>query len=199
MSFYDSRDFLIQLLDIFLKSKFFILVIFFLIILLVFFLMRIRKKSKFFNVCEIAVFNIKINVNVKNIDIAYKIYIQLKTRKIGIEFEENDVIIEVYDSWFTAFKMIRELLLSVRPTANNKELINVGMKILNQGMRPHLTEWQSKFRKWYDIEILRGENRNLSPQEIQRNYPEYKNLTKDIKNRQREILILLDKLEKIFM
>ena len=41
-------------------------------------------------------------------EIAYKIWIELTTRKIGIEFdEEYDVISEVYDSWYEAFKVIR--------------------------------------------------------------------------------------------
>ena len=41
-------------------------------------------------------------------EIAYKIWIELSTRKIGLEFEEDyDVISEVYASWYSAFQIIR--------------------------------------------------------------------------------------------
>lgn len=156
------------------------------------------KKTKHFVISDINVYSVTIKLNMKSIDIAYMMYIQLRTRKIGIEFEDNDVIVEIYDSWYSAFKAIRELLLSIKPIPKNLDLIEVGMKILNQGMRPHLTKWQAKFKKWYELELLKDENKKLSPQEIQMKYPKYDELIKDIITSQGEILKFLDELEKIY-
>lgn len=114
--------------------------------------------------------------------IAYKIWIELITRKIGIMFdEENDVIIEVYDSWYEAFKIIRHLLeeIPAERIENAKGLIDITTKVLNDGLRPHLTTWQAKYRAWYKKE---AENSlGLDPQNIQKNYPEYDTLVNDLK------------------
>jgi hypothetical protein len=51
--------------------------------------------------------------NYKNIEIAHKIYIELITRKAAIEIEEGkDVIVEVYNSWYSLFQITREELKS---------------------------------------------------------------------------------------
>lgn len=52
--------------------------------------------------------------------------------------------------------------------------------ILNEGLRPHLTTYQAKFRKWYDVQIKLESNKLKSPQEIQRQYHDYKNLIDSI-------------------
>ena len=69
---------------------------------------------------------------------------------------------------------------------------------MNIGMRPHLTKWQAKFRKWYTLELEKEENNKLTPQELQRKYPEYDQLISDLKSSQDQILELIDKLEAIF-
>jgi hypothetical protein len=160
---------------------------------------RNRRRTKFIGISDINAFSVTIKVNMKNIDIAYMMFVQLRTRKIGVKFDdEYDVISEVYDSWYSAFQSIRELLMGIRPTPNNKELIDVGNKVLNIGMRPHLTKWQAKFRKWYTLELEKEENNKLTPQELQRKYPEYDQLISDLKSSQDQILELIDKLEAIF-
>jgi len=60
-------------------------------------------------------------------------------------------------------------------------------RVLNEGLRPHLTRFQGKFRKWYAKELDKDENTELSPQEIQAKYPEFKELIKSMK----EVNILL--------
>ena len=115
-------------------------------------------------------------------EIAYKIWIELTTRKIGIKFDENyDVISEVYDSWYEAFKVIRMLLKDIPAERiyNAKGLIELTTKVLNNGLRPHLTKWQAKYRAWYKIEL--ENNKKLSPQDIQKKFPEYPTLVDDIK------------------
>lgn len=119
----------------------------------------------------------EITRNYKNIEIAHRIYIELITRKAAIEIEENkDVIVEVYNSWYSLFQITRDELKSIDGELikdNNKssQLVKLLTDILNKGLRPHLTEYQAKFRKWYN-EQLENDN-SLSPQEIQTNYEDF--------------------------
>ena len=62
----------------------------------------------------------------KDQEIAYKIWVELSTRKIGIPFEkEYDIIIEIYDSWYEFFKITRDLLkeIPVNKISHSNELI----------------------------------------------------------------------------
>jgi len=124
----------------------------------------------------------KVQRNVENLYIANRIYIELTTRKAAIRIqEENDVIDEVYDSWYKLFNIIRDEIKTV-PGQYLKEhdpteaLIGLTSKILNEGLRPHLTQYQARFRKWYRGESGKPENQNLTPQEIQQKYPQYREL-----------------------
>lgn len=124
--------------------------------------------------------SVKLSYSKKDQEIAYKIWVELSTRKIGLHYdEENDVIKEVYDSWYKFFETTRELLKEI--PANrimySGDLIELTEKVLNIGLRPHLTRWQAKYRKWYD-EALK--NNSASPQEIQKEYPEYSMLIDDL-------------------
>ena len=124
--------------------------------------------------------SVKLSYNKKDQEIAYKIWVELSTRKIGLRFDkENDVIKEVYDSWYKFFGTTRELLKDIPanriPYSGN--LIELTEKVLNIGLRPHLTRWQAKYRKWYEEEL---KNNSGTPQEIQKNYPEYAALQEDL-------------------
>ena len=129
---------------------------------------------------------VKIKPNYQDMQIAYKLWVELSTRKIGLEIDlDNDVIKEIYDSWYEFFKLTRELIKDIpvskiRKDESTKELVRIAIEVLNEGLRPHLTKWQARFRRWYNTEIEREENKNLSPQEIQKKYPEYENLTKEM-------------------
>jgi len=129
---------------------------------------------------------IKIKPNYTNVDVAYKIWVELNTRKIGLPIDfENDVIVEVYKSWYDFFGITRELIkglpaTKIRGDKSTKELIEVSTKILNEGLRPHLTTWQAKFHKWYNYEILRDENSEKTPQQVQQDYDEYESLKSDM-------------------
>lgn len=122
-----------------------------------------------------------------SIYIANRIYIELITRKAAIPLEDNkDVIIEMYDSWYKLFEILRDEIKSVpghylKSHDPTTALIGLTTKILNDGLRPHLTEYQAKFRKWYDKEIQETSSKDLTPQELQRRYPEYNLLIADIK------------------
>lgn len=129
---------------------------------------------------------IKIKPNYTNIDIAYKIWVELNTRKIGLPIDfEKDVIVEVYKSWYKFFGITRELIkglpaTKLRGDKSTRELIEITTKILNEGLRPHLTTWQAKYHKWYDYEILKDDNLDLTPQEIQQKYDRYNVLKSDM-------------------
>lgn len=115
-------------------------------------------------------------------EIAYKIWVELTTRKIGINFDEDyDVISEVYNSWYDAFRAIRNLLQEIpaERIRDAKGLIELTTKVLNCGLRPHLTMWQAKFRTWYATAT--EDTRGLSPQEIQKEYPAYEDLVNSLK------------------
>ena len=124
---------------------------------------------------------IKLKINRKDQEIAYKLWVELNTRKIGLEIEKDyDVIVEIYNSWYSFFGIARWLLkeMPCEKLEYSENLVILTIDILNKGLRPHLTQWQAKFRKWYDIECKNNEK--LSPQEIQKQYPEYDLLLSDL-------------------
>lgn len=129
---------------------------------------------------------IKIKPSDQDLQIAYQLWVELSTRKIGLRIDkEHDVITELYNSWYDFFHISRELIKSipvrkVRGNDSTKELIDLSFKILNEAIRPHLTKWQARFRKWYEAEKENKENTTLTPQELQKRYPEYDALEKDL-------------------
>lgn len=61
----------------------------------------------------------------------------------------------------------------------SSELIELTEKVLNNGLRPHLTTWQAKFRKWYNYQA--EDSKSTSPQELQTEYEKYDDLLADLK------------------
>lgn len=119
--------------------------------------------------------------NYENLEIAHRIYTELVTRKAAIPIEpEHDVIKEVYDSWYALFNVTREEIKNLSgkslKTDHCDELVSMSIDILNKGLRPHLTAYQAKFRKWYSLELEKPENMYKSPQQIQQSYPMYNEL-----------------------
>lgn len=123
---------------------------------------------------------IKLKPNKKDQEIAYKLWVELNTRKIGLVYDEElDVIDEIYNSWYAFFKATRELLKEIpyNESQYSAKLITITTDILNEGLRPHLTKWQAKYRKWYKTHA----EDDGSPQQIQRTFPEYTSLVSDLK------------------
>lgn len=115
--------------------------------------------------------------------IAYSIWVELSTRKIGLPIDvEDDVIAEIYDSWYAFFAVTRELIKDipvskVRDDSTGK-IIDLSIEVLNEGLRPHLTKWQARFRYWYEQEM---ENKtDASPQKVQKRFPKYEELCADL-------------------
>ncbi len=129
---------------------------------------------------------IKIKPNYTNIDIAYKIWVELNTRTIGLPIDfENDVIVEVYKSWYQFFGLTRDLIKGIPATKlrndkHSKKLIELSTKILNEGLRPHLTIWQAKFHKWYDSALTNDNYQTLTPQKLQQEFEQYEELKRDM-------------------
>lgn len=137
---------------------------------------------------------IKLKINQKDKEIAYKLWIELSTRKIGIPIDiENDVIIELYDSWYEFFKLSRETLKEFPISKLNEkdnDIIRINIDVLNKSLRPHLTKWQAKYRHWYynKLEELKKEDILITPQEIQKKYPEYDDLIKDLQKTNKKLI-----------
>ena len=119
-------------------------------------------------------FKIKIKPNYQTVQIAYKLWVELSTRKLGLLIDlKNDVLEEIYDSWYEFFQVTRELIKEIpaQETLNEdtKQLITIATDVLNQGIRPHLTKWQARFRNWYDIkkEIAKQSGLSPTPQNMQ--------------------------------
>ena len=122
-----------------------------------------------------------------NIYIANRIYIELITRKAAIPIDEDkDVIYDIYTSWYKLFGIIRDEVKNVpgyylRSHNPSAALIGLSTKILNDGLRPHLTKYQADFRKWYEEEIKKDSSNGIAPQDIQSEYHDYRALVDDMK------------------
>jgi len=122
--------------------------------------------------------------NDQDIQIAHKIWTELVTRKAALPIDpEHDVIVEVYDSWYHLFTKVRELISNIpadllRSEESTKELVRIATETLNEGLRPHLTKWQAKYRNWYTTNS--DKLKECTPQELQQQYPDYNLLVQDI-------------------
>jgi len=140
------------------------------------------------NQIELGIGSGKVTLKPNNVDldVAYKLWVELMTRKLGLPYDqEHDVIVEIYDSWYEFFRLTRELVKSIPVSRivqneSTQTLVAISIDVLNKALRPHLTKWQSKYRHWYDKELNKPENALKSPQEIQKAFPEYKSLVEDI-------------------
>ena len=129
----------------------------------------------------------KITLRPNDLDrqIAYRIWVEVSTRKIGLPIDlEHDVIAEIYDSWYAFFGVTRELIKDIpvskvrRPST--QRIIKLSIDVLNDGLRPHLTTWQARFRRWYERELATDPNAELHPQDVQKQFPDYEMLTAEL-------------------
>lgn len=159
---------------------------------------RVRKFRTSYQIDEaeigIGSSKVKIRPNREDLKIAYQLWVELKTRKLGITIDEsNDIIHELYNSWYEFFGITRELIKAIpaekiRLSADTRALVELAMKVLNEGLRPHLTMWNSRYRRWYAQKSEEEAMKTLPPQRIQREYEAYPDLIADMK-RVNEILV----------
>lgn len=141
---------------------------------------------------------VTLKYNKKDQEIAYKLWVELGTRKIGLMFEpEYDVLTEVYDSWYAFFSISRELLKEIpaERLQYSYQLITLTENVLNKGLRPHLTMWQAKYRKWYASNEEKYDEK--TPQEIQKKFPQYEELEKDLIETNKRMIEYKELMEKI--
>jgi len=135
------------------------------------------------------------------IQIAHCAWVELATRKAGLEFDaENDVIVDVYSSWYELFREMRRLASGcpagrLAKDVDTQRLIQLIVDVLNEGLRPHLTTWQARLRRWYANALADSSNRDMSPQEIQRKFPDYDPLLADLKRVNEGLIQYKDELQ----
>jgi len=139
--------------------------------------------------------------NKTDLQIAHKIWTELVTRKAAIPIDEdNDIIEDIYDSWYALFKKVRDFIGEipadlVRNNKSTKEIVRIATQTLNEGLRPHLTKWQARFRTWRTSK--KDKLMEMTPQEFQKEYPQYKDLIDDLLKVNRQLIQYAQELKKI--
>ena len=139
--------------------------------------------------------------NQNDLQIAHKIWTELVTRKAAIPIDkDHDVIEEIYNSWYAMFQKVREFISDIpadliRNNKSTKEIVRISTQTLNDGLRPHLTRWQARFRTW--SESKKDEMMDMTPQEFQQKYPEYKDLIEDLMRVNGQLIQYAQELKKI--
>ena len=204
--FFDKESFVFSI-----NLNVWILLIIIIIVFLVKYLIKIYKKKKSVDK-DIQLVKLKYKIggidfeyeitrNYQNIEIAHKIYIELITRKAAIEIEEDkDVIVEIYNSWYSLFQITRNELKSfngklLKDNNTSQELVRLLTDILNKGLRPHLTEYQARFRKWYSEQLEKNEDK--SPQDIQSKFKDINELLNSMKEVNTTLIEYSKQLKKI--
>lgn len=127
--------------------------------------------------------------NMTDKQVAYAIWVELSTRKIGLPIDfEHDVISEIYDSWHGFFTVTRDLVKGIPAQKvrrdSTQKIIRLSIEVLNEGLRPHLTRWQARFRHWYERELRKydasTDDEVLDPQLIQERFPKFAELKVDM-------------------
>ena len=144
---------------------------------------------------------IKFKPNLEDVQIAHKIWTELVTRKAALKIDpEHDVIVEVYNSWHVLFGKVRDLISDIpaekiRREKSTQKLIEIATGTLNLGLRPHLTQWQARFRSWYESQ--QEKLKTMTPQELQREFDQYDELILDMQRINVELIDYAKQLKKI--
>jgi hypothetical protein len=144
---------------------------------------------------------VELRPNNEDIQIAHRIWTELVTRKAALPIDtEDDVIVEIYDSWYALFGRVRQLISDIpgqllRKEESTQKLVTIATQTLNNGLRPHLTHWQARFRNWYSQHA--EDLRTKTPQEVQRAFPQYSLLIDDMKKVNAQLIQYARELDKI--
>ena len=146
--------------------------------------------------------------NMTDKQVAYAIWVELSTRKIGLPIDfEHDVISEIYDSWFNFFSVTRDLIKGIPAIKVKRDstqtIIKLSIQVLNEGLRPHMTKWQARFRHWYDRELAKYDKGDgtevLDPQLIQAKFPKYEELKVDMERVNQSLIKYRDKMHNLVL
>jgi hypothetical protein len=70
--------------------------------------------------------------------------------------------------------------------------------VLNEGLRPHLTTWQARFRHWYERQLKKEEG-DFDPQTIQAKYPQFADLKKDLLTVNQRLMRYREKMRELVL
>lgn len=147
-------------------------------------------------------FDAQYNIELEKTDIklAWNIFCELQTRVGIIDFnEEEDIISICFESWYSLFKVVREQLKELKvpikksKSMESKNLDQILLSLLNDHMRPFLRKWHFNFKSYWEKNYGKGKN----PIEIQKSFPKYSDLIKDILIMEKKLKEILNALEKI--
>jgi hypothetical protein len=101
----------------------------------------------------------------------------------------------------------RELIKTVPVTKvhrdSTQKVIRLSISVLNEGLRPHLTMWQARFRIWYERELKKSENAppeiEIDLQQLQAKFPKYAELTADLQRVNGALINYRQKMYEIVM
>jgi len=151
---------------------------------------------------------LKFKPNLADKQVAYAIWIELSTRKIGLPIDlDHDVIAEIYDSWYHFFSVTRDLIKGLPVTQvkrkSTQTIINLSVQVLNDGLRPHLTQWQARFRRWYERELKKYDESPgsavMDPQQIQTAFPKYQELKADLERVNQNLIRYRTKMKELML
>lgn len=157
------------------------------------------------NEAEIGIGNnkIKLKANLEDMQIGFKFWTELSTRKLGLPLdEEHDVIIEIYNSWYEFFGVARDMIKTIPVSKvvgneSTKELVLITVHILNHELRPHLTRWQAQYRRWWESVVNDSVYKDVSPQQLQKTYTHYIELMTEIKAVNTKLVIYTEQLKRM--
>ncbi len=99
------------------------------------------------------------------------------------------------------FAVTRELIkdIPVQKVRNNstKQIILLSINVLNIGLRPHLTKWQARFKRWYEHKLSTDQDAKLHPQDIQKEFPSYDELVSDMKDVNERLIRYRDRMNDL--
>ena len=99
------------------------------------------------------------------------------------------------------FSVTRELIKDVPVSKfrrqDTEKIIKLSIEVLNTGIRPHLTKWQARFRRWYERSLEQDEYLDLPPQDIQKSFPHYEELKADLETVNQRLIRYREKMYEL--
>lgn len=151
--------------------------------------------------------NLTLSLDNSDRQIAYKVWVDITTRTIAVKIDlEKDNIKVINDSYYSCFISTRDLIkdIPVHKLRKNKELVELLTNFLNNLLRPYLTKWGVLYKDWYETAQKENEQNAKKPGgqyrtfiQIQRSFPEYDALTKDLLEINNKVVNFSDQLYRI--
>lgn len=181
-----------------------------LILLVIFVVWLCKKKRNNFSISAIDVGmapNITLSLDNSDRQIAYKVWVEINTRTIAVMIDlDKDNIKVVNDSYHSCFLSTRELIkeIPVSKIQKNSQLVLLLTNFLNNLLRPYLTKWGVKYKDWYEAAQKENESNSIEDKtkyksfiQIQRSFPEYEALTKDLLEINKKVVSFSEQLYQI--